>query len=323
LKKRKHSLEFNNSLKNPQKSHCDPTVKKLYIDNYFSLKLYQEFAKTENFEPRFEYKKIKPLSAINNNLKYENNGQEVCSFSHFKKVCKKMNVSFSSRSLDKCIQCEEHKKCDNFDENCDICKKWKIHIRSVKLARNKSRLDTEIQIQNKCKITKNSKYLVVSADMQKSLQIPILKTNYFCEKLNVYNLTFAQLGTDGQSICVLSYEEQINKNSSDICNYYLNFFFSSLCQNSEIVIIKCDNCGSQQKSWRFLTSMLLIVDEPEFKPKIIEFDYYESGHSFQAADSVHSNISTKIKNCDNVYDYNDLTLVIETSKKFENRTFEI
>jgi hypothetical protein len=66
---------------------------------------------------------------------------------------------------------------------------------------------------------KNSKYLVVSADMQKTLQIPILKTNYFCEKLNVHNLTFAQLGTDGQSICVLSHEEQINKNSSDICNY--------------------------------------------------------------------------------------------------------
>jgi hypothetical protein len=61
--------------------------------------------------------------------------------------------------------------------------------------------------------------------------------------------------------------------------------------------------------------MLWIINEQEFKPKIIEFDYYESGHSFQAADSVHSNISTKIKNCDNIYDYNDLTLVIETSRK--------
>jgi hypothetical protein len=95
VEKRKHSLEFNNSLKNfinsknPQKSHYDPSVKKLYIDNYSSLKLYQEFAKSENFEPRFEYKKIKPLTAINTNLKSEDNGQEVCSFSHFKKVCKK------------------------------------------------------------------------------------------------------------------------------------------------------------------------------------------------------------------------------------------
>jgi hypothetical protein len=104
----------------------------------------------------------------------------------------------------------------------------------------------------------------------------------------------------------------MNQNSSDICNYYLKFFLWNLCQNSELVIIKC---GSQQKSWRYLTSMLLIINEQEFKPKIIEFDYYESGHSFQAADSVHSNISTKIKNCDNIYDYNDLTLVIETSRK--------
>jgi hypothetical protein len=40
------------------KSHCDPTVKKLYIDNYSSLKLYQEFAKTENFEPDLNTKKL-------------------------------------------------------------------------------------------------------------------------------------------------------------------------------------------------------------------------------------------------------------------------
>jgi hypothetical protein len=60
--------------------------------------------------------------------------------------------------------------------------------------------------------------------MQKTLQIPKLKINYFYEKLNVYNMTFAQLGINGESICVLSHEEQINKNSSDICNYYLKFF---------------------------------------------------------------------------------------------------
>jgi hypothetical protein len=57
-------------------------------------------------------------------------------------------------------------------------------------------------------------------------------------------MTFAQLGINGESICVLSHEEQTNKNSSDICNYYLKFFFSELCQNSDNLVIKCDNCGS-------------------------------------------------------------------------------
>jgi hypothetical protein len=281
-----------------------------------SLKLYEEFAKLENFEPRFEYKKSKPLTELNSNLKCKVNGKEVCGFSHFKNVCKEMEISFSSRSVDKCILCDEHKNCStNCDKNCEICNKWNIHIRLVKLVREKSRLDTQIQYQKKCKITNQSKYLVVSADMQKTLQIPKLKKNYFCEKLSVYNMTFAQLGINGESICVLSHEEQINKNSSDIFNHYLKFFFSDLCQNSDNLVIKCDNCCSQQKSWLFLTSLILIVNGPEFRPKSIEIDYYETGHSFQAADSVHSNISTKMKEFDNIYSYNHLISIIKTSRK--------
>jgi hypothetical protein len=57
------------------------------------------------------------------------------------------------------------------------------------------------------------------------------------------------------------------------------------------------------------------VNEPEFRPKSIEIDYYETGHSFQAADSVHSNISTKMKEFDNIYSYNHLISIIKTSRK--------
>jgi hypothetical protein len=148
------------------------------------------------------------LTEINSDLKCKSSGKEVYSFSHFKKVCHNMNISFSSRSVDKCSLCNEHKSCnENCTENCEICKNWKIHIRFVKIATNKSRLETEIQYQNTCEISNYPKFLVISADMQKILQIPILKENSFCEKLNVYNLTFAQLGINGQSICVLSHEE--------------------------------------------------------------------------------------------------------------------
>ncbi len=92
-------------------------------------------------------------------------------------------------------------------------------------------------------------------------------------------------------------------------------FFSELCQNCDNLVIKCDNCGSQQKSWLFLTSLILIVNEPEFRPKSIEIDYYEIGHSFQAADSVHSNITTKMKEFDDIYTYNHLDSIIKTSRK--------
>jgi hypothetical protein len=95
-----------------------------------------------------------------------------------------MNISFSSRSIDKCSLCNEHKSCnENCTENCEICKNWKIHIRFVKIATNKSRLETEIQYQNTCEISNYPKFLVISADMQKMLQIPILKENSFAISL--------------------------------------------------------------------------------------------------------------------------------------------
>jgi hypothetical protein len=82
-----------------------------------------------------------------------------------------------------------------------------------------------------------------------------------------------------------------------------------------MLVIKCDDCGSQQKSRLFLTSLILIVNEPEFRPKSIEIDYYEIGHSFQDADLVHSNITTKMKEFDNIYTYNHLASIIKTSRK--------
>jgi hypothetical protein len=156
-----------------------------------------------------------------------------------------MNISFSSKENDDCSQCLEYKNCsENCEMNCAICKSWKIHINNAKLARDKSRLYIKKQYQSYCKITNASKYLVISADMQKTLQIPVIKNNYFCEKLNVYNLTFAQLGVNEKSLCVISHEEQINKNSSDLVNYYLKFLFSNMCENFENLVIKCDNCVS-------------------------------------------------------------------------------
>ncbi len=63
--------------------------------------------------------------------------------------------------------------------------------------------------------------------MQKILQFPILgvKENYFTDKINVYNQTFAQL--DINSKCLLSHEEEMHKKSCDIANFY--YVFCHLC----------------------------------------------------------------------------------------------
>jgi hypothetical protein len=119
-----------------------------------------------------------------------------------------------------------------------------LHIKNAKLARNKSRLDTNIQKESININTNLPNYLIVSVDMQKVLQFPILdsKENYFEEKLSVYNETFAQLGKGAHSINYLSHEGEITKMSSDICNFYWKFFTSFMCNSAQYVILKTDNC---------------------------------------------------------------------------------
>lgn len=138
---------------------------------------------------------------------------------------------------------------------------------------------------------------------------------FFDEKISIYNETFAQLGKNGKSVCYISHEGQLDKKSSDICNFYYQFLNSDICENMSEIIFKCDNCYSQNKNWLLFSNMIKFINEPNFKPNCITIDYYEKGHTFQAADSVHSNISSNINKTKNIYNYTHMSKIIENSRQ--------
>lgn len=69
---------------------------------------------------------------------------------------------------------------------------------------------------------------------------------------------------------------------------------TKFCDNIKHLIIKCDNSTSQNKNWLLFSNMIRFINDPYINLESITFDYYEAGHSYQAADSVHASISKKI-----------------------------
>jgi hypothetical protein len=196
------------------------------------------------------------------------------------------------------------------------------NIKNAKSARIKSRNDEMRQKESIDIQTNLPKYFVVSVDMQKILQFPILSTkdNNFNDKINLFNETISQLGENGHSICYIAHDCEVDKKSSEICNIYWKFFESNLCQNANDVIIKCDNCYAQNKSWLFLSNLIRFVNHPNFKANSITIDYYESGHTYVSADSVHGNITQKLNKTTKIFDFYHMMEIIKSFRS--NMTVE-
>lgn len=102
------------------------------------------------------------------------------SYELYRKVVSDLNISFTKLGHEECWQCEAyeiHKKCLNHDGDidshfdCEICKKWKLHITKANNAREEYRRDAE-------KNNDSQNELFVSADLQKVI---------FLEKIRIFS----------------------------------------------------------------------------------------------------------------------------------------
>lgn len=87
-----------------------------------------------------------------------------------------MKISFTKLGHEECEQCEvfeQHDKTHTRNTldlgNCDICKKWNVHIKKATDARKKYREDAESTEWTQMKTC-------VSADLQKVIMLPRIDT---------------------------------------------------------------------------------------------------------------------------------------------------
>lgn len=128
----------------------------------------------------------------------------------------------------------------------------------------------------------------------------------------VFNETFASLQLD-ENICIVWHEALRGRTATDIASAYYNLIKNSDSQISEF-IFWVDNCSAQNKNWTLYSSFVTFVNA-EWGPATITLKYFEPGHSFMAADSVHGNISVEMKRHENIYDFDQLVNIIEKSSR--------
>lgn len=131
-------------------------------------------------------------------------------------------------------------------------------------------------------------------------------------RLVVFNETFASLKLD-ENICVVWHEATRGRSAADVTSSYYNVIKNSDSQITDF-IFWADNCSAQNKNWTLYSSLVCFVNA-EWGPSQITIKYFEPGHSFMAADSVHGNISTEMKKYPNIYDFEQLVKIIDKSSK--------
>ncbi|CAH1104281.1 unnamed protein product [Psylliodes chrysocephalus] len=258
----------------------------------------------------------------------------VVSYEKYRRIFETLNISFAQPGQDECGTCskfkqhkEEYNISDTLDvhhstaeqsdcstaqgaehdiehSSCDSCKSFKLHHERYTVAREEYTQDKSKEWPSNTNI--------YTVDMQKVLIIPKMaeKNSFFVSRLVAFNETFSPLHK-AKNICVMWHEAITGRNAADVAS---TFFWviknSDACVNE--FIFWSDNCSALNKNWVLYSTFVLLVNQ-DWGPNTIRMKYFEPGHSFMRADSVHGQIGTQLKKQKEVLDFQDLLNVIDKS----------
>nr|CAI5862462.1 unnamed protein product [Callosobruchus analis] len=216
--------------------------------------------------------------------------------SYRKIVTNDLNISFANQGNEEYWECEEfekHKKATSHEanvENCDVCKTWKIHQLKATNARKNYQEDA-VKIKQEDEI-------FVAADLQKVIMLPRLETfkeNLFTPRIVVYNESFVPLGKKSKTYpwAVLWHEGVVGRSKDDIISTFYAFF--RVNRDIKHITIWLDNCSSQNKNWSLFSFFVYIVNSSEVALENLTIKFFESGHTFMAADSFHHQVELSLK----------------------------
>ena len=239
------------------------------------------------------------------------------SLSVYYKSVQELNISFTKLGEEECEICTKftnHKiLCQGNQTDCDVCLKYLAHQEKFRSAREHYTQDKE------------SGQFAVAIDLQKVLILPYMnqhKTAIFTPRLVTFNETFARLGQatpSNPNVAVLWHEAISGRSASDIASTYWNFFLEVNC--NEPIVLWLDNCSAQNKNWTLFSMLVKAVNHFEFESITLKF--FEPGHTFMAADSVHAAIEKQMKKVQKINDFSDFIAVVEKSNRVGIKTIPL
>lgn len=131
---------------------------------------------------------------------------------------------------------------------CDICVNWARHQEKYTKARNLYEFHKTQE--------QSSSQIYYSTDLEKVIMLPRLdtfKAVIFCNRLIVFNQTFAPLGKitlESKPLTVLWHDGIAGRKQEDIMSAFYHFLLRY--RDIRTINIWLDNCSSQNKNWLFI-----------------------------------------------------------------------
>ena len=264
--------------------------------------------------------------------KFEENA---CSYESYRQTVKQMNISFVQLGGEQCEKClqnslhvkETHQQSSSSSElpfDCIKCNHWIEHKNRSQLARESYKTDaTKIW---------PSHFSVKSVDLQKVMMLPrmpLIKSAAFTRRIVVFHETFASIGskkdTKSDNISVTWHEGVGGRSAAEIASAFHTAIANE--RDKTHFVFWLDNCSAQNKNWTLFTSLITVVNEVDKRHKVEEviLKYFEPGHTFMSADSVHAGVERELKKQPegNVLDFEDFMEVVRKSNNKKMKVVEL
>ena len=183
------------------------------------------------------------------------------------------------------------------------------HETAAKITRSEYEKDKE-QIQS---CTPRATY--VSVDMQKVVMLPHMpgyKIAIFTKRMVCFHETFAPIASfvDHRPLGVVWNESITGRNACYVASSFVQHIRGEISsKGTQQFYIGADNCSAQNKNWTLYTALTAEVNK-ENGPRLVTIKYFEPGHTFMSVDSFHCIVEQRLKQKNNVYDFNAFVDII-------------
>lgn len=109
----------------------------------------------------------------------------------------------------------------------------------------------------------------------------------FVPRLIAFNESFIPAGKKSKvpPFAALWHEATAGRSKKEIISAFYKYFLH--IRDVEEVILWVDNCSAQNRNWCLYSFFIYLINCEEVSLKRLTVKYFESGHTFMAADSFH------------------------------------
>jgi hypothetical protein len=193
-------------------------------------------------------------------------------------------------------------------DSCDTCSKFELrrkengglltpenelaynaHMRRKDQARNSKLADKESASATK---------VCIAMDLEQVLTVPKLSVGsaYYLRKLSMYNLTFYNLASK-EGICYMWTEVDAGRGANEVASALYHWLCEEDKQGAQQIVIYSDTCAGQNRN-RIISTMIIFFLHNSINTVVVEQKYFESGHSQNECDSMHSSLENKYRKRD-------------------------